>query len=78
MSDENARRLMKILRDAGCKPQESIALAQVQAWAVQNGFSDLLEDALVAAGEKGWIEDNSDPNDGQMRLTPAGWDNGNA
>ena len=78
MSDENARRLVKILRDAGCKPQEPIALAQVQAWAVQNGFADLLEDALGAAGERGGIEDNHDPNDGQMRLTPAGWENGNA
>jgi len=69
---------MKILRDAGCTPGEPIAIAQVQAWAVQNGFSDLLEDALVAAGEKGWIDDNSDPNDGQMKITPEGWDNGNA
>ena len=78
MSEENARRLKKILRDAGCKPEESIAISQVQAWAVQNGFSDLLEEALVAAGERGWIDDNSDPTDGNMRITPDGWDNGNA
>ena len=78
MSEENARRLMKILRDAGCTPEESIAIAQVQVWAVQNGFSDLLEEALVAAGERGWIDDNSDPNDGKMRITRQGWENGNA
>ena len=78
MSEENARCLMKILRDAGCMPEESIAIAQVQVWAVQNGFSDLLEEALVAAGERGWIDDNSDPNDGKMRITREGWENGNA
>jgi hypothetical protein len=62
----------------GCTPEESIAIAQVQVWAVQNGFSDLLEEALVAAGERGWIDDNSDPNDGKMRITREGWENGNA
>jgi len=78
VSEENARRLMKILRDAGCTPEEPIAITQVQVWAVQNGFSDLLEEALVAAGEKGWIDDNNDPTDGKMRITSEGWDSGNA
>ena len=78
MSEENARRLMKILRDAGCTPEESIQVTQVQVWAVENGFSDLLKEALVAAGERGWIDDNSDPGDGRIRITPEGWDSGNA
>ena len=78
MSEEHARRLMTILRDAGCKPEEPVEIAQVRAWAEQNGFSDLLEEALVAAGERGWIDDNTDPGDGRMKMTREGWDSGNA
>jgi hypothetical protein len=78
MSEENAARLMQILRDAGCTPKQSIEITQVQAWAEQNGFADLLEDALTSAGEMGWIDDDEDPTNGRMKLTPEGWENGRA
>jgi hypothetical protein len=76
MSEENARRLMALLREAGCKAGVPIDIAQVQAWAEKNGFSELLEDALDSAGEMGWVDDDEDPTNGQMKITPEGWNNG--
>jgi hypothetical protein len=78
MSEENARRLMAILREAGCKPNEPIEIAQVQAWAEKNGFADLLPDALSSASELGWLGDDGDPDNGQMTITARGHASGNA
>lgn len=77
MSEENARSLMTILRGVGCTPAEPVEIAQVQIWAEKNGFSEMLEDALVSAADLGWVEDGR-PDDGRLVITPQGWENGNA
>ena len=56
---------MAILRDAGCKPNEPIEIAQVQEWAEKNGFADLLSDALSSVSELGWVDDDGDPDNGK-------------
>lgn len=77
MSEENARRLMQMLRDAGGTTKEPVPLVEIQKLAEKNGFTDLLEEALVSAASAGWIEDGA-PDDGQIQITKEGWDRGNA
>jgi hypothetical protein len=76
MSEDSARQLMKILRDGGSTPDTPIELARVQVWAENNGFADLLEEAIASASDLAWIEDDGDPANGQMKITSTGWDQG--
>ena len=76
MSEQNARALVKLLVTKGVEVAVPVHNAQVQDWATQAGLDSILDEALVSAGDNGWIDNGPIP--GTIKLTQNGFTIGSA
>jgi hypothetical protein len=59
-AEENARKLMKAMFDAGCRADEWVKAARIDQIAIEDAGIDEraeVEAAMEHAGKHGWIED---------------------
>lgn len=76
MSEQNARVLVKLLVTNGVEVDVPVQIAQVQKWATTAGLDSILEEALVSAGDNGWIDHGPIPR--TIKLTQNGFMFGSA
>ena len=70
MSDEGAKRIVRLLVARGVESGGEVANATIWDWAVQAGLG-ALDGALISAGKLGWIDKG--PRPGTTKLTNAGF-----
>ncbi len=77
-NENHAKALLRALIAAGAAPDSNVANAQIAQWGKDSSLDpDDVDAALAHATSKGWIDRSSSPA-GTIRLTRAGFDNGNA
>ena len=79
MSEENAKKLMKVLVDNGVQANSIVPPCQGPYWAVQAGMTvNEINEAFEFAGSKDWIENGPHNLPGSIFFTDEGYETGKA